>query len=186
MAQFSLAKLADVERDLMPGDLLLCRRPGSLIARAGRSEYSHAAIAGLWGFDWMTLETREWVGGRAVLLREVIRAYPAGVDVRSPKGVSNQQRLAIVAAMRQITGKPYGWGAILSAAVRHALILRWCFPPETDDTINGHLPMCSMAASAAYRIGAGFDPVPHLSDRWTEPGDLGRSAAFTDRFRLVL
>jgi len=36
-------------------------------------------------------------------------------------------------------------------------------------------PFCSEAVSRAWRL-AGVDLVPNLADRYTEPGDLARSA----------
>jgi hypothetical protein len=35
------------------------------------------------------------------------------------------------------------------------------------------------------RIGGGVDPVPHLSDRLTEPADLARSPFYEYAFTLI-
>ena len=67
------------------GDLLLFRRKrglqGKLIAIAGRSEYSHAAMAAWWNGRLMCLETVQGHGGRAVLLSTLVAENPGRIDV---------------------------------------------------------------------------------------------------------
>src|SRR3990170_4401735 len=75
------------------GDLLLFRRGhgllGHLIATAGRSDYSHAGMAAWWQRRLMYLETVQGRGGRAVLLSNLVQAYPGRIDVYST-GASGQ------------------------------------------------------------------------------------------------
>jgi hypothetical protein len=57
-------------------------------------------------------------------------------------------------------------------------------PAKTDDALDGSLPFCSQAVARAYREGW-RDLVPCLADRYTEPGDLARSALLQYQFTLV-
>jgi len=170
------------------GDVLLFRHErgivGKTIAVAGRSPYVHAAMAAWWNGRLMCLETVQGRGGRAVLLSTVAAQVPGRIDVfRIRRSRRKFDRLAAVEAMIEITGRRYGWWSLLRAGLVHLPLVRFLFPPETDDAANGHLPFCSQAVARAYRR-AGVDPVPNLADRSTEPGDLARSAALEYRFTL--
>jgi len=172
------------------GDVLLFRRrrglAGKLIATAGRSPYSHAAMAAWWRGRLMCLETLQSCGGRAVLLSNLVEEGDAEIDVFSIKTwrrVRQKDRQAAVEAMLEITGRKYGWWALLKAAIRHLPIVRLFAPVITDDEADGELPFCSQAVAWAWRR-AGLDLVPKLADRLTEPGDLARSAALKYRFTL--
>ena len=170
------------------GDVLLFRRErglaGKAIAVAGRSPYVHAAMAAWWNERLMCLETVQGRGGRAVLLSTLVAQSPGRIDVfRIRSNRRKFDREAAVEAMIEITGRRYGWWSLLRAGLVHLPLVRFLFPPETDDTANGHLPFCSQAVARACRH-AGVDPVPNLADRSTEPGDLARSAAFQYRFTL--
>ena len=170
------------------GDLLLSRprrgRIGRLIAKAGRSEYSHAAMAAWWNGRLMCLETLQGRGGRAVLLSNLVRECPGQIDVYAVGATGEPfDRAAAVEAMIEITGRPYGWWSLLLVALVHLPVVRLLVRPNTDDTANGSLPFCSQAFAKACRAG-GVDPVPRLADRLTEPGDLARSALFRYRFTL--
>ena len=168
------------------GDLLLSRprrgRVGRLIAKAGRSEYSHAAMAAWWNRRLMCLETLQGRGGRAVLLSNLVRECPGQIDVYAATG-EPFDRAAAVEAMIEITGRPYGWWSLLLVALVHLPVVRLLVRPNTDDAANGSLLFCSQAVARACRAG-GVDPVPRLADRATEPGDLARSALFHYRFTL--
>ena len=176
-------------RKIRDGDLLLFRprrgRIGRLIAKAGRSEYSHAAMAAWWNGRLMCLETLQGRGGRAVLLSNLVQENPGRIDVyaiaprRKPF-----DRAAAVEAMIEITGRPYGWWSVMLVALLHMPVVRLLTRPNTDDTANGSLPFCSQAYAKAFRAG-GIDPVPRLADRQTEPGDLARSSLFRYRFTLL-
>lgn len=176
----------DVRLEIGDADLLLfrARLPHSrLIASAGRSLYAHAAMAAWWGDRLMCLETRQWIGGRAVALSNLVAAMPGRIDVYTA-ALSQAERSAAVGVMISATGNRYGWPALAWHALRQAPLVRWLLPPELDDGRNGTLPVCSQLVSRAYRDGAGVDVVPNLSDRATTPGDLARSSRFEYRFTL--
>ena len=177
-----------VRRKIRDGDLLLFRRKrgliGKLISVAGRSPYSHAAMAAWWNGRLMCLETIQGHGGRAVLLSTLVATHPGQIDVyRANANRRRFDRDAAVEAMVQITGRRYGWWSLVKAALVHLPAFRFLVLPDTDDQANGSLPFCSQAVSRACRFG-GVDPVPNLADRLTEPGDLARSAFFCYRFTL--
>jgi hypothetical protein len=168
-------------------DLLLLRRRG-LIAAAGRTEYSHAAKFFWWGSRGFALEVREWHGGRAVTLDSQVRRYPGRIDVYRVDSIrfSEYDRLGALHVMQQFAGGDYGWWNVLRAGFLHLPFVRCLIRPETDDEANGHHPpFCSQACAWADRLGGGVDPVPHLADRLTEPGDLARSSLYRFRFTLV-
>ncbi len=177
----------DVRHRIGNADLLLFRARGlphcRLIASAGRSIYSHAGLAAWWGERLLCLETRQWIGGRAVALSNLVAALPARIDVYAVQ-LTQRQCAGAVDAMVSATGRDYGWRAFLWHALHTAPIARWLLPPELDNGRNGSLPVCSQLVSRAYREGAGVDVVPNLSDRATTPGDLARSARFAYRFTL--
>jgi len=167
------------------GDLLLFRPRrglfGRLIAKAGRSEYSHAGMAAWWRRRLMCLETIQGRGGRAVLLSNVVASSPGRIDVYAAGEPFD--RTAAVEAMIEITGRRYGWWSLVRTAVIHLPVARLFVRPNTDDAADGSLPVCSQAVARAVRAG-GVDPVPNLADRLTEPGDLARSVFFRYRFTL--
>jgi len=170
------------------GDLLLFRpQPGlfgRLIAKAGRSDYSHAAMAAWWDGRLMCLETIQGRGGRAVLLSNLVQEHPGRIDVYTAGATGEQfDRTAAVEAMIEVTGRRYGWWSLVRAALVHLPVARFFVRPDTEDTSNGSLPVCSQAVARACRAG-GVDLVPRLADRLTEPGDLARSVFFRYRFTL--
>ncbi len=170
-------------------DLLLFRPRGALwwraIAVAGRSEYTHAGMAGWWGDRLMNVEMTSG-GGRAQLLSNLVERWPGVIDVYAANAVRRRfSRERAVQAMIGITGKPYGKWNLFRASLYHMPFVRFMVSPDTNDVASGHWPpFCSQAASVAYRLG-GVDPVPNLTDRLTEPGDLARSPFFQYRFTLM-
>lgn len=183
LVPYSLAR-----RRIRDGDLLLFRRRRGamqkLIAVAGRSNYCHAAMAAWWNGRLMCLETVQSHGGRAVLLSTALADDPDWIDVYRVKASRRRfDREKAVASMIEMTGKRYGWGNLLHAAMLHLPVLRLFTIPLDDDRANGSLPFCSDAVSRSLRAG-GIDPVPHLADAGTEPADLARSAAVVYRFTL--
>lgn len=181
--------------DLWEGDVLLFRGTGWLswlIGRAGESPYTHAAMVS-WRSDghgdWQPycLETREWIGGRAVTLRSQVDRYPGQIDVYRVKTmarpVSGSLRPA-TAYMWEATGRDYGWWEVFYAALRHLPFWRWTIEPDVnDDTPRDSLPFCSQLVDRALRE-VGIDLCPNQSDRITEPGDLSRSALLEYRYTL--
>ena len=170
------------------GDLLLFRRKpwlfSRIIAAAGRSPYSHAAMAAWWHGRVICLETSQTTGGRAVLLSNLVNRAPGRIDVYRPVRVpAAWNRGQAVREMLAVTGRRYGWCALIWLAVSRLPVVRLFLSPQTDDTANGSLPFCSAAVARAYRA-AGADPVPNLADNRTEPGDLARSTMFDYQFTL--
>lgn len=171
-------KLSLAKHALHDGDLLLYRGKGLFsrwIRFAGRSPYSHAAMLAAWGDTWMVLEARELRGVRAVTLESQVRLYAGQIDVFTPRGVSQ----GAVEAMIGLCGVRYSYWGVLEAALLHLPFIRRLVNPQLERENPGRRPVyCSDALAWAYRTGSGRDPVPTLADRYTEPGDLGRSAFF--------
>jgi hypothetical protein len=170
---------------LQEADVLLFRRPVSVISRViakfGRSIYSHAAVVGWWDLDVMLMESREFAGARVVTLA---RGLTGEADVFRSEGLDDCQRATVVETMRRLAGAPYGWDAIWHCFLRHVPWARLFVPAQIDDTLNGHSLHCSAAVSLAYRL-AGLDLVHNKPDFLTEPADLGCSAALDYQFTLV-
>ncbi len=178
----------DARRKIRGGDLLLFRPRGFVcraIAVAGRSEYTHAAMAGWWSRRLMYVEMCSR-GGRALLLSNIVRRRPGAIDVYRANATGQRfSRDAAVHAMIEITGRRYGWFNLFRAALLHLPLFRFLVAPETDDAADSDWPpFCSQAVAMATRAG-GVDPVPNLADRLTEPGDLARSPFYRYRFTLT-
>lgn len=193
--------LADAAPFIADGDVLLFRRPpGSIVAKAicvsGRSDYSHAAMAG-----WLRpsqssttratlccLEVREGVGGRVVTLASQVEKFDGLIDVYAAASKSDYRdydRDAAVMRMLEFAGQPYGWLAIARAARSYLPFLRWFFDTNENDQWYSSAPVfCSEAVSRAMRVGGRVDPVVNLADCDTEPGDLARSDVLEYRFTL--
>lgn len=175
------------------GDLLLFRRRrcslGSVIAIAGRGEYSHAAKVGWWGNQPFCCEVREWHGGRAVSLESQVRRYSARIDLFRANPESRwpeYDRLAAVRFMRSLAGCDYGYTSVLRASLLHLPLVRLAVRPETEDNArDSRPPFCSQAVAMADRLAGGVDPVPYLADRLTEPCDLAQSPFYQYQFTLV-
>ena len=175
-----------VRDDIQDGDLLLFRRAGltgAAIAAVSRSIYSHVGVAAWWGQDLMCVETREWFGGRAVLLSTLVEQYPGRIHVYEPE-IHPSHREAIVSAMRRHAGKRYGWATIAWHVWRSLPVVRWFVRAPVDDAANGSPLVCSSLVSRVYRQ-AGYDPCKNLSDQATTPGDLSRSTLFQYRWTLA-
>jgi hypothetical protein len=193
----------EVRHEIRDADLLLFRRRnrlGRLISVGGRSQYVHAAMAGWWNDRLMCVEMTSG-GGRAQLLSNLVARWPGVIDVYAiqkgrEKGRAFSRKRALK-VMIGITGIDYGWINLLRAALLHLPLLRFLVRPEENDDGKNQKsevataappssfpPFCSQAVSAAMRAG-GIDPVPNLTDRLTEPGDLARSAVYQYRFTLV-
>lgn len=187
-----LVPLNEASEEIRDGDLLLFRGRGflsRLIGVAGRSEYTHAARVVWWGADAFCCEVRELKGGRAVTLASQVAKYPGAIDVFETNPASRWRlynRRGAVRYMRRLAGCDYGYWSVLLAALRHLPLWRFLVRAEAEDLRSGEQPpFCSQACAMADRIGGGVDPVPHLADRLTEPGDLARSPFYRYRFTLV-
>lgn len=184
--------LSEVAGQLKRADLLLFRGNrffSKLIKAAGRSEYSHAAKIDIIGGVPYCVEIREWIGGRMVTLESQILKYPGRIDVFrvNPRNFREYSAQAAVTHMRQFAGKSYGWYSVFRAAIQHLPIIRLIWPPdfsaENGDGFKSPL-FCSQACAIADRL-AGHDPVPHLADKFTLPGDLARSEFYEYKFTLT-
>lgn len=192
----------DVRDSICDSDLLLFRRPkgrfswiSRLITVGGRSQYSHAAKAIWWraeNSDYDTLlcaEVREWHGGRAVTLSSQIEKFPGLIDVYKPNSGDRWCEYdpdGAAAYMLRLAGQPYGYAAVLNAALLHLPPFCFCVSPTfNDDARDGQPEFCSEACASSDRIGGGVDPVPNLEDRLTEPGDLARSDFYQYQFTLL-
>jgi hypothetical protein len=186
--------LDDARAEIRDGDLLLFRRRG-LIAIAGRGDHSHAAKAAWWPAygektsELFCLEVREWHGGRAVTLASQVRRFPGRVDVYQANANERwpeYDRTRATNFMRRLAGCDYGYAAVLSAAMLHLPLFRLAVRADLNDSaIDRRPPFCSQACAMADRLGGGVDPVPHLTDRLTEPADLARSPFYLYQFTLV-
>jgi len=178
----------DARRKIRDGDLLLFRPRGLIwraIAVAGRSEYTHAAMAGWWNDRLMNVEMTSG-GGRAQLLSNIVRRWPGVIDVYQANTEQKHRfsRKKALAAMIGITGIDYGKWNLFRASLLHLPVFRFLVSPDLDDAETSRWPpFCSQAVSMACRAG-GVDPVPNLADRLTEPADLARSMFFKYRFTL--
>lgn len=186
-----LVRLSESAAQIWNGDLLLFRGRGvisRLIGTAGRSDYTHAARALWWNDVLFCCEVRELRGGRAVTLASQVRKYPGLVDVFATNPDNRWPEYDWQGAnrfMQRLAGCDYGYAGLLKAAVLHVPFWRLLVKPELDDSqITDHPPFCSHACAMADRLGGGVDPVPHLADRITEPGDLARSPFYRYRFTL--
>jgi len=182
-----LVPFAEARKQVRNADLLLWRPgtcSGRAIARSGRSEYSHAGMAAWWDDELLCLEMLQFRGGRPILLEDYLAEEEGTLDVYRAL-IPNRARLQAVAKMRRLISARYGWWPLLIVGLRHFPVARWVLPPLTDDKINGGPMFCSQACAASYRH-AGYDPVPNLADRGTEPGDLARSRLFEYLFTPVL
>lgn len=192
----TLRRFAPACDQIRSADLLLFRPcwwalHSKLICVAGRTDYSHAGMAGwlrLMGLPMLYCLEMVAGGGREIPLAQQVEWYPGLIDVyeanpenRWPKF----ERVGAAAAMRRFVKRRYGFWNMLRVSLLHLPFVRLLVRPETDDQIrDGYPPFCSQAVAAACRAG-GVDPVPHLADRLTEPGDLARSPFFKYRFTLV-
>ena len=178
----------DARRKIRDGDLLLFRPRGFVwraIAVAGRSEYTHAAMAGWWSRRLMCVEMTAG-GGRAQLLSNIVRRWPGVIDVYRANATERRfSREKTLGRMIGITGLDYGWFNLFRAALLHLPLFRFFVSPETDDAGDSAWPpFCSQAVAMATRAG-GVDPVPNLADRLTEPADLSRSPFYAYSFTLT-
>lgn len=181
---------SEVRRKIRGGDILLFHRGrgwfSRLIEISGRGPVTHAGMAAWWGDDLMCIHTVTIRGGVVDHLSELVAKHPGRIEVHTICEAQRRKykRTVAVETMKRIIGKPYGKRMILMTAMLHLPIVRWFVRPMRSDDANGGLPFCSAAVSKAVRAG-GVDLVLNLADRFTEPGDIDRSAALELRFTLI-
>ncbi len=176
-------------------DVLLWRGRGAIsrtISVLSRSPYTHAAMAAWYHGYVISIEIREFVGGRARPLLPQVRENPGMIDVfRADAGgywedQGKFDRRGAVVRMMDLAGRDYGYTALLVASLPYLPVVRWFTDaPADEDADNGHAPFCSDAISHAARVGGLVDPVPYVADRHTAPGDLARSHFYRYECTLV-
>lgn len=183
---------SEVRNLICDGDLLLKQGKGPVswaISVAGRSPYTHAAMACWWHKDLFLLEVQR-TGGRAVLLSTQVEKCPGQWDVLNfvPHLQQDSKHVCQRATrfMKRLCGCDYGFVGLAAAAMLHLPVVRWFVRANTDDKARDQRPpFCSQACAMAWRIGGGVDTVKELADKLTEPGDLARSQFFQYRFTLL-
>jgi len=132
---------------------------------------------------------RELKGGRAVTLESQVCKFAGLIDVfeaNPSRRWGNYDRRGAARYMRRLAGCDYGYLGVLKAALQHLPLWRFVIRPDMNDKKRtSQPPFCSQACAMADRLGGGVDPVPHLADRLTEPGDLARSPFYRYRFTLA-
>jgi hypothetical protein len=188
---------SQVRPHIKDGDCLLFRpysMDGWSISVAGRSPYSHVAMAGWWGEDLFALELNGGYGGRAIHLSNYVNLRAnASIDwypIRADLYPTTFDRAKALEAMKNLMGTPYAWLDIKMVSLYHLPLVRWIRyiwkgpPPTTNLEPEGKPFFCSGAYSYACTKG-GHDPVPGLGNHWVEPGDIYRSD-FLDHERATV
>jgi hypothetical protein len=186
----NLRNYDDARETIEDGSLLLFRGAGLVseaIETAGRSPYSHAALAG-----WlrrtprnrgvlMCVEVREGVGARAVNLSSQVAKFPDCIDVYRP---TNEFRKAVnldrvVTEMFRLTGQEYGYRSVLRAALSYVPGIRWLVKRDFGNPthVNGALD-CSGSIAWVFDVYGEAVLCPNTEHEHVTPGDLGRCPFF--------
>lgn len=194
MKEIKPAIYGDVRSRIYNGDLLLFRpsvpdgevgdTTSEAIAAGGRSVYSHAAMAARW-FNVMMCIGMGYGGGEAVPLSDLVNKHPGHWDVYETNAIRkfSFNRGMLIDTMIRTTSAPYGWSNFFRLCASKLPFVRWFVKTPTKDCCDSEGWVCSESFARACRI-AGYDPVPNLADRATEPGDLARSPFFKYKFTL--
>lgn len=195
------------------GDILLFRGDSliSLLIQAiSEGYYSHVGMAS-WIYDSKgkpsvleCVEFREWIGSRAINLKNYVDKNPGAIDVFRPipeylKYTYNcKMRQAEIQTIkydgqkltdefRTLTGLPYGWYRILWLAQFHLLGFRLFFWDQgMNDQTNDreYYPVCSTIV--AHLFSKYFTKLVRFrSSARTEPSDIARSPILNYMFTLV-
>lgn len=186
----------EIRGEIRNGDLLLFRKRkyspiDLMIAVAGRGMFVHAGKAAWWQDDLFCLDVAKGSGGRATRLSELVRDDSARIDVFRPNAGNrwtDYDPEGSVAVMRRFVGKKYGYRQAMKTAMTHLPFFRLFFRPDRTDAAaleHDESPFCSQAVAIAERLGGGVDPVPNLSDDYSEPADLARSPFYQYVFTLT-
>lgn len=161
---------------------------GAAITTAGRSPYSHAGKLVKVRGRWFVAEMVEVYGGRLWPLERYAQTHSGLIDVFKPNHRSFDAR-GSVDRMLAFVGRPYGYRALLRAALLRTPVVRHVIEPLRlqDDEVLGDWPLfCSSAVAYADSYGGGVDPVPELDIARTEPGDLARGVLYGDGYALTI
>lgn len=188
-----------VRAQIEDGDLLLFRRPGSLIADESDGSHSHSAMA-VWrrpnaapvsGGVLLLGESREWRGVRLVTLSSQVAGNPGVIDVYRPICEPRLKALAADYMVRQ-AGHAYGYAACwrysltrLGLLNRALLAMHLVDRPEEASEPRWMTPkFCSCQTEWCYRqaareLGLNFDPHPGLPSQFVTPSLQAHSPAFS-------
>jgi hypothetical protein len=163
----------EMRRSFRTGDLLLFRGRGllSLIIRSiTRSPYSHAGL--VYSFEGRVYCVEAvGAGVRIILLSELLKRYPGGVDYFEVEASDKQRRRAVSFCFQQL-GKIYDKPGIFRFAA--ALVFDKRAVSPRDDRW-----FCSELVAAAY--AAQDTPLTAVQEAYTSPSDL----AMSPRVKLV-
>jgi hypothetical protein len=192
-----------VRAQIEDGDLLLFRRPGSVIAIETDGPYSHSAMA-VWRNPLacavgrgvlLCAESREWIGARLVTLSSQVEANPGVIDVYRP---SCPRRLRVAAAdlMVRQAGHQYNYrGVVRYALLRLGIINLWLrlkrglSDPESAAEPGWSDPkFCSEQTTWCYRRAAetlslAFNFFANLPSQFITPNDQAACGQFRIVFR---
>lgn len=181
---------AAVRAQIEDGDLLLFRRPGSVLATDTLGDHSHAAKA-MWRGNVLALgESREGYGARVVTLSSQVKRNPGVIDVFRPK-TGKLLRSAAADLMFRHAGHEYDYRGLIRYAVHRAVIVNLLFqrlkliknPSRYPEPTFEQKKFCSCQVIWCYRRAAekyhaDFDPVPGLPSQFVTPNDLRHSSSF--------
>lgn len=183
-------KYSEIRESIEHGSLLLFRGKGLIsdaIEVAGRSPYSHAALA-----SWvlrtprergvlMAVEVREGYGGRMVNLSSQVRKFPGQIDVYRPtRSLRESCPIGhVVVEMVRITGHDYGYWAVARAALQYVPFARWFVRKDwgRPTEVCGDLD-CSGTIDYVFFKHGDVKLVPNCEHENVTPGDLGRCPLF--------
>lgn len=149
----------------------------------GASPHTHSAMLHRTRQGIDLLEVREGIGGRNKPLEWHAVQSPGQIDLFSPNADNRWPQFSGAGAcdyMRRLTKRNYGYGGIVSVALRHMPFLWRTVPVTTLDAVSeseatSMRPFCSHAVSLATDQGGGVDVVPRLPHWLVEPSHLTRS-----------
>lgn len=178
---------------------------GWWISKYTHSEYSHVGIAHWYGGELYCIEFREFIGSRIYKLDEYIKAnakidvfrvceailQPIIVEDDINGGYKLLENMIvftdsiaskITADALDLVGKKYSYWTIWQMFKTYIPFIRFRVNIKNGEPANSNF-VCSSFVAYAYRTNF-LDPVPSLSDNYTTPGDLARSALFFKIFEI--
>jgi hypothetical protein len=198
-----------VRAQIEDGDLLLFRRPGSLIALATDGCYSHSAMA-VWrtrsaaggaGGVLLCGESREGYGARLVTLSSQVEANPSVIDVYRPDCPLRLRQAAADLMVRQ-AGHQYSYRGVVQYALLRMGLVNLCLrlarkvqdPQSQPEPGWNDAKFCSEQTTWCYRqavvatVGDAFlHRLPQRPSQFVTPNDQASCGAFRLVFQgLVL
>lgn len=185
------------EKLIKEGDVLLFRNTGplaSFIRAATDSSYSHVGLASWYEDILECLEFKEWIGSRAVNLKNYVENYFGEIDIFTPHCYSiitefdcgtlvrKETKVLfrgkkITNEFRYLTGLPYGWKRIWQIAARRTYRMFRPYNEEYEDKLAEKIiyPICSSAVAYCYNKHY-VDLVRCKMDELVTPGDIAKSS----------